>query len=1232
MAKNITKIRHRPIFRELHRFFKNIFHEWPLSIVILISLVLIYLNYEPHTWYTGWDNLHPEFFYSMNIRRAVFSVWQEYQSLGLLGGMGHASDLIRQLLLFGFASLTHLPNEIHRYLWTFSMLAVGPVGVYFSVRYFLKSKFDPKTLSYASLLGAVFYLLNLATVQYFYTTFESFSTFFGFFPWIIYGSIRYLTTPKLKNFLFLVLILLLAAPAFYIETLFVVLGLTLIPLILTHLISHRLSLRAFFTSAALLLTLLLTQGYWLLPVIFFVFTNGKVGTLAKINLISTPETYARNLEFANFGGIAFLKGFWFKYIDYTGGDKFDFLLSVWRNYLNQPALVIIGLLLFLLVLIGLFYSFKKHLTHAATFIAILFISIFFLSGGGQLVGDKIPLFSELFRSPFTKFSIVLAFSYSIFFSVGSIFLFDVFSFLHYRFTYLITTFTLVLVLIVYTTPAFSGYLVAPTMRLKIPDEYFQTFDFFRDRDPATRIANFPQYTFWGWNFYNWGYRGSGFLWYGIRQPILDRAFDVWEKSGETYYEEISTALYSQDRVKFENTIEKYAVNWLLIDKNVISPGNSDQLYTDELIKLVDSSPKFHLEKNFNDSILIYRTDVSQRTKNFISLSGSETADPHPFQTFSQRPILDWPINSDSVNLNRSFKISEDNSLQIPSYSKTENYLPTEISYRKLDRQLEIKLTPVLPDVTIDGQVNHLNTYPNFIYFTLPANQSGLILNLNDQYFEVQLPQEVITTDTFIPLATLYLPSQRSIPVNLYSDVPAVSYDLQNTFNNAQPYQCFTNKPNRKISKVQDLHTITLIGTDLVGCLSVGIPPAFNPGQLISLQFSYLSTTQTPANANISNQTLGGIASPEPLLTQKSPTFTRIMSKSLNEPMQVNLILEANEVKSSQEISYIDPRVTYHDLLGSTGFVLNTTPASVFNIPSGDHRLTLSLPQIESSYNVQALPEKNNLEGDVHNCDNFNQGKFGRRITPDGFLYDSTNANTCDQLDLKHLPHDTHYLISLDYRYRFGLPMTVCLENHTTHHCDIFERLVKSDSPQLLLQPISNPNESSGYTLHLFNQSFGSRSSENLIRSILVTPFPTDFLESISLNRQGSGQDLSPVENSSHSNEFLYTLSLNTDKDQFVDLYQTRSPYWKALEVTQKDLDLPTWQLIARLPFLYFNHEARVLNPSTTVSWYNSWILPAGDHRLVIFYLPQYLEFLGFAGLALLIPLSFTHLLIKHKKK
>src|SRR3989344_6881516 len=88
-----------PPFWKLKKIPHRITSFWPPLTLILISLLLAYLNYQPGTILTGWDNLHPEFFPKMNLQRTIFAVWQEYQSLGLLGGMAHAADLPHQLLV-----------------------------------------------------------------------------------------------------------------------------------------------------------------------------------------------------------------------------------------------------------------------------------------------------------------------------------------------------------------------------------------------------------------------------------------------------------------------------------------------------------------------------------------------------------------------------------------------------------------------------------------------------------------------------------------------------------------------------------------------------------------------------------------------------------------------------------------------------------------------------------------------------------------------------------------------------------------------------------------------------------------------------------------------------------------------------------------------------------------------------------------------------------------------------
>src|ERR1035437_3884230 len=98
---------------------KLLLRTWPIITILGITLLLFLRNYSANTWLIGWDNLMPEFNLGINIQRSIFAVWQEYQGLGLLGGMGHASDFIHQLGLLLMSLI--IPAQLLRYTWTFLM-------------------------------------------------------------------------------------------------------------------------------------------------------------------------------------------------------------------------------------------------------------------------------------------------------------------------------------------------------------------------------------------------------------------------------------------------------------------------------------------------------------------------------------------------------------------------------------------------------------------------------------------------------------------------------------------------------------------------------------------------------------------------------------------------------------------------------------------------------------------------------------------------------------------------------------------------------------------------------------------------------------------------------------------------------------------------------------------------------------------------------------------------------
>ena len=180
------------------------------EIILVAALSLLCLkNYTPGTFLIGWDNLMPELNLSLNLKRSFLAVWQEYQGLGLVGGMAHATDLIRQLLILPLTLI--LPVRLIRYFWHFAMLFLGTFGIYFGLKKHLSQKLIP-------LAATLFYLLNFGSVQYFRVPLESFSTFWGFFPWLIFTFWDFW---KIKTPQKLIILNILAIPL-SIQTIFIV--------------------------------------------------------------------------------------------------------------------------------------------------------------------------------------------------------------------------------------------------------------------------------------------------------------------------------------------------------------------------------------------------------------------------------------------------------------------------------------------------------------------------------------------------------------------------------------------------------------------------------------------------------------------------------------------------------------------------------------------------------------------------------------------------------------------------------------------------------------------------------------------------------------------------------------------------------------------------------------------------------------------------------------------------
>jgi len=565
--------------------------------LVLIAVVIAWKNITSGTYLIGWDSLHPEFNFKIAFERMFWGVWRGEQGVGAIAAHSHMADFSR--LAFLWLSHFMLPSWFLRYFYIFACLAVGPLGVYFFCKYILSREKGGLSVILASFLGGAFYLLNLVTVQHFYVAFEMFTAAFASVPWLFFLALKFLREGRKSNLMLFVILTILSSPMAYAATLFYVYLAGLVIFLSAYLVLSK--FRGVFVRRGIvifLLTLAL-NSYWILPNIYSILNQSQIIENAKINRLFSPEAALRGQDFADIKDILLGKSFLFSWRAFDfGKGTFADLMEPWNQHLNTPWVVPIGSFFAVTSVLGAILAVIKKNKVALSLVLVGLFSFFFLINANY----PIELFREALRMPFTKFSIIYIFVSSFFVSYFLVHIFDKIGCLKIPIAVL-----LVCSLIYFALPMFQGNLIYRSLERQIPSEYFQAFDWFNVNSEG-RIAELPIQTLWGWNYRNWGYEGSGFLNFGISDPVLDRDFDRWSSFNEDFYSQASEAVYSQDLPALEKVLDKYQVKYLLLDESVVNAGGSEKLlYIPEIKKLLGSSSHIKEAAKFG-FISIYQTD------------------------------------------------------------------------------------------------------------------------------------------------------------------------------------------------------------------------------------------------------------------------------------------------------------------------------------------------------------------------------------------------------------------------------------------------------------------------------------------------------------------------------------------------------------------------------------------------------------------------------------------------
>lgn len=603
--------------------------DWALVVVLLISLLAALLQFS-NQWLSGWDTLHPEFDYSLHLSRSFDGVWREDQGLGAVAAHSHMSELPRIIILFLLDLI--FPTHLVKQIFVLSTLVIGPIGIYLLIKQIIlisnepvrvgvkkvlglrsqikqKLKKDEGSASennfvsslnaqLAAVVGSLWYLMNLGTVQHYVVVFEMFAVQYAALGWIFYLAIQYLLHNKPKQLAYFFLASFLASSMAYASLLWFAYAASLAIFSAGFIILSP-SIRIIKRIIILGLTTLGANAYWLLPNLYFLLSEASsYSKNSHMNRLFSPEAFFQNQAYGQIENLAIIKNFLFNWfvVDENGQSL---LLETWHRHLELPIVLSLGYGVALAVFVGVIIALRngyKNKSIAITIIPVWFFSLvmlinqnYFFAPIFSWLRQQSSLFEEGLRFPFTKFSLIFMMTSAIFLGY---FLYHLLQKLEVKFSshhksYVLSIKSIILFITIgslfaFSLPIWKGQLIHNLMKADIPAEYFEAFEFARTLPSQSRIAILPLETHSGWHSFNWGHLGPGFWWFGLRQPVLTRDFDRWSPYNESFYNQLSTAFYNQDINQIVSIINQYDVDFFLLDESLVIP-NADNPSSDSIL-------------------------------------------------------------------------------------------------------------------------------------------------------------------------------------------------------------------------------------------------------------------------------------------------------------------------------------------------------------------------------------------------------------------------------------------------------------------------------------------------------------------------------------------------------------------------------------------------------------------------------------------------------------------------
>ncbi len=662
-------------------------YSYPI-ILIVFAVIIFATNYQAGTYLLGWDNFNSELNPGLAVSQALSAGWSDFRSFGLVAGMGYGTDLIHAVFVWLVSFI--LPSNTIRYLFHTVLLAIGALGSY---ALFTRLRIGRPF----AFLGSLSYMLNFGTIQMFNLPYEPFSMFFGFLPWALFAGFGLMEQVNKKTLLAWAIANILLSGAFYVQTMFVVYVLLLGSMNILYFLEHRDQWSDVLKKTLLLWsTLILVNAYWIFTQLYFLTDTVSFVREAKQTLLGWRIPFFQNKAHGTILDFFTQKGY---YSDFEG--KNGLIFAPWLAYLSQPLIRLGQLFIIGLVFIGILDGTNRYKRY---FLLILFVCTVALLMDMPILREmnafvrQSGFIDQVFRSPFSKFASVTSLALGYFLALGSNAIWERMrqkKLIGYSLVPLVGT-----VIIVLSFPIFQGQFFSPEVKVTLPSQYSELFDFFRHQDRHARIALLPEMNVWGWYVYKWGYIGSGFLWHGIEQPIISRSYDVWNRTSENYYLELTNAVSRENVNDLIRVFQKYNITYLIVDYSItINPESVFKLQ--KMVQLLEEDSRIRKASHM-DTIDVYKLTDSSYTA--------------PFATSEPLPNI-GP---------RALRLNNDIAFKNNGWYETKETSAFDLYYPFLDLQ-----TATFDPKKTWGIVEHANSFE--ITAAIPADAEGVPTDAREMF-------------------------------------------------------------------------------------------------------------------------------------------------------------------------------------------------------------------------------------------------------------------------------------------------------------------------------------------------------------------------------------------------------------------------------------------------------------------------------------------------------------------